>query len=95
MRAFVFQVQDGRGEKSLRQNYIYKEINIVTQLFRFIIPILLYLQLNRGSFESKHNHIMLLPLFKLTTCFGPCTGPSSGHKIYKFIIIINIIIINL
>jgi len=18
--------------------------------------------------------------FKLTTCFGPCSGPSSGHK---------------
>ena len=19
--------------------------------------------------------------FKLTTCFGPCSGPSSGHKV--------------
>jgi len=25
---------------------------------------------------------MLLSLFKLTTCFGLCTWPSSGHKIY-------------
>ena len=40
-------------------------------------------QLNRGSFESKHNYLMLFSLFKLTTCFGPCTGPSSGHKIYN------------
>jgi len=22
-------------------------------------------------------------LFKLTTCFGFCTGPSSGHNIYN------------
>ena len=40
-----------------------------------------FLQLSRGSFESKHNYLVLLSLFKLTTCFGPCTGPSSGHKI--------------
>jgi len=38
-------------------------------------------QLNRGSFESKHNCLMLLPLFKLTTCFDLSTGPYSGHKI--------------
>ena len=42
-----------------------------------------YLQLNRGSFESKHNYLTL-SLFKLTTCFGLCTGPSSGHKIYNW-----------
>jgi len=40
-----------------------------------------YLQLNRGSFESKHSCLMLLSLFKLTTCFRLCTGPSSGRKI--------------
>jgi len=39
-------------------------------------------QLNRGSFESKHNYLILLSLFQLTTCFGLCTGPSSGHKIW-------------
>ena len=39
--------------------------------------------LNMGSFESKHNYFMLLTLFKLTTCFDSCTGPSSGHKIYN------------
>jgi len=21
--------------------------------------------------------------FKPTTCFGPCSGPSSGHKLYS------------
>jgi len=33
---------------------------------------------------SKYNYLMLLYFFKLTTCFGPCTGPSSGHKIYNW-----------
>ena len=28
-----------------------------------------------GSFESKHNYIMLLSLFKLSTCFGPLHWP--------------------
>ena len=51
-------------------------------IFRCIIPVVFYLQLNRGSFESKHNYHMLLSLFKPTTCFGPFTGQSSGHKIY-------------
>ena len=41
------------------------------------------IQLNRGSFESKYNYLILLSLFKPTTCFGLCTGPSSGHKIYN------------
>ena len=40
-------------------------------------------QLKRSSFESKHNYLMLLCLFKLTTCFGPRTGPSSRHTIYN------------
>ena len=39
--------------------------------------------LNRGSIELEHNYLMLLPLFKLTTCFGLFIGPSSGHKIYR------------
>ena len=37
-------------------------------------------QLNRGSFESKQNCLILLSLFKLTTCFGLCTGPSSVQR---------------
>ena len=51
--------------------------------FRCIIPVVLYLQLKRSSFESKHGYLKLLSLFKLTTCFGRRTGPSSGHKIYN------------
>jgi len=39
---------------------------------------------HRGSFESKHKYLMFLSLFKLTTCFGLCTGPSSGHKTYNW-----------
>jgi len=35
------------------------------------------------SFESKHNYLMLLSLFKLMKLFGSCTGPSSGHKVYN------------
>ena len=41
-------------------------------------------QQNISSFESKHNYLMLLSSFKLATCFGPCTDPSSGHKIYDW-----------
>jgi len=41
-------------------------------------------QLKGVSFESKHTHLMSLSLLKLMTCFGPCTGPYSGHKIYKW-----------
>jgi len=38
-------------------------------------------QLKKASLESKQNYPVLLSLFKLKTSFGPCTGPSSGHKI--------------
>ena len=57
-----------------------RDNNINVLIFRRIIPVVFYLQFNVGSFESKHNYLML-SLFKLTTCFGPCTGPSSGHNI--------------
>ena len=57
----------------------HNTINVL--IFRRIIPVLFYVQLNSGSFESKHNYLMLLSSFKLTTCFGPCNGPSSGHNI--------------
>jgi len=36
-------------------------------------------ELNKGPFESNNNYLMLLSLFKLTTCFGLCTAPSSGQ----------------
>jgi len=51
-------------------------------IFRCIIPAVFYLQLKVGSFESKHNYLMS-SLFKLITCFGLCTGPSSGHEMYN------------
>ena len=38
-----------------------------------------YVQLNRVLL-SQNTTIFLLSLFKLTTCFGPCTGPSSGSS---------------
>ena len=50
--------------------------------FRCIIPVVSYLQLNSGSFESKQNYLTLLSLFELMSCFVLRTGPSSGHKIY-------------
>jgi hypothetical protein len=28
--------------------------------------------------ESKHNYDAVVSIIKQTTCFGPCTGPSSG-----------------
>jgi len=48
-------------------------ISKTESIFRCIILVVFYLQLNRGSFESKYNYLML-SLFKLTTCFGPCAG---------------------
>jgi len=63
------------------QGVTWGENLCTNSVFRFIIPFVFYLQLNRDSFESKHNYLMLLYSVKLT-CFGPCTGPSSGHKIY-------------
>jgi len=34
--------------------------------------------------KSKHNCLyVVICIIKLTTCFGPCAGPSSVHKIYK------------
>jgi len=54
-----------------------------TSIFRCFIPVVFYLQLNRGSFESKYKDLKLFSLFKLTTCFCVFTGPSSGHKIYN------------
>ena len=35
-----------------------------------------------GFFNELKNtaKYLLCYLFKLTTCFGPCFGPSSGHK---------------
>jgi hypothetical protein len=33
--------------------------------------------------KSKHNRLyIVIFIIRLTTCFGPCAGPSSGHKIY-------------
>ena len=64
------------------QGVTWGENLCTNSIFRCIIPVVFYLQLNMGVFESKHNYLMLLSLFKLTTCFGPCTRPSSGHKIY-------------
>ena len=38
----------------------------------------------KGVGKSKHNCLyVVIFIIKLTTCFGPCAGPSSGHKIYK------------
>ena len=36
-----------------------------------------------GIFKLKHNNLMFLSLFELTTRFGLCTGSSSGHKITR------------
>jgi hypothetical protein len=34
--------------------------------------------------KSKHNCLYVVIFIpKLTTCFAPCAGPSSGHKLYK------------
>ena len=33
---------------------------------------------------SSFNICLMLFLVTLTTCFGPYTGPSSGHKIYNW-----------
>jgi hypothetical protein len=34
--------------------------------------------------KSKHKFLYVVNfIIRLTTCFGPCAGPSSGHKIYE------------
>jgi len=39
----------------------------------------------KGFFGGfKHNYLMFLSLFELTTCFGLCIGPASRHKIYDW-----------
>jgi len=63
---------------------IWKLMKQTSVTFRCIIPVVFHLQLNNGSFESKHNCLMFLSPFKLTTCFGYCAAPSSVHKIYNW-----------
>ena len=44
------------------------------------------LNLKEGKKLSKSKHNCLYFVFfiiRLTTCFGPCAGPYSGHRIYK------------
>jgi hypothetical protein len=33
--------------------------------------------------KSKHSCLYVVNVIKLTTCFGPYAGPSSGHKMYN------------
>jgi hypothetical protein len=68
---------------TLKSNVLWTSID-KSAVFKCIIPFVFYLQLNRGYFESKYNYLMSLSLFKFKTCFGPCTGTSSGHKIYNW-----------
>jgi len=53
-------------------------------VFMCVIPVVFYLQLNGGSFESKHSCFMFLSLFKLTTCFGLCNYISCDLKMDQF-----------
>jgi len=57
--------------------------NMIESVFRSLILLAFYLQLNRGVFESKHNYLLLLSLFKLTTCFGLSTGPSEDGLVLR------------
>jgi hypothetical protein len=36
---------------------------------------------NSGVAKSKHNYDAVVSFIKQTTCFGPCTGPSSGLNV--------------
>ena len=63
-------VQRVRGWKETHTNFFHSTLNdLVSCGTEF-----------KGGFWSRHNCLMLLTLFKLTTFFGLCTGPSSGHK---------------
>ena len=43
-----------------------------------------YVKAGRNFSKSKQNSLyFVFFIIRLTTCFGPCPGPSSGHKIYK------------
>jgi hypothetical protein len=36
----------------------------------------------KGGAKSKHNYDAVVSFIKQTTCFGPCTGPSSGLNLH-------------
>jgi len=43
-----------------------------------------YVMEGRKLRKSKHNCLyFVFFIIMLTTCFGPCAGPSSRHKIYQ------------
>ena len=52
---------------------------------RCVFPVVfVYVKEGRKLSKSKHNCLyFVFFIIGLTTCFGPCAGPSSGHKIYK------------
>ena len=37
----------------------------------------------QGPYSGAYMLLCLYTTIRLTTCFGPFSGPSSGHKIYK------------
>jgi len=65
-------------EKTLRKPDRFKFEYVWVHHHRYVLFII-----KQGSFQFKHNYLILLPLFKLTACFGLCIRPSSGRKIYN------------
>ena len=58
-------------------------IGSVPDIFRCVIPVVLYTQLRRGFFVQVKTQLSYdVFIIILTTCFGLDKGPSSGHKIY-------------
>ena len=39
----------------------------------------------KGFINELQRNLVYCYLFRLTTCFGLCSSPSSGHKIYRII----------
>jgi len=51
-------------------------------IFRCVFPVVFINTTRRGFLISQNTtKFARCYYFKLTTCFGPCSGPSSGHKV--------------
>ena len=55
------------------------------RILRCAVPVVfVYIKKGRKLSKSKHNCLyFVFFIIRLMTCFSPCAGPSSGHKIYK------------
>jgi len=58
-----------------------RPIILSSVIFRYVTPVVFSNAIRRGFLMSLNTtKFARCYYFKLTTCFVPCSGPSSGHK---------------